>query len=241
MNLLAIYDWDGEIGVWRHPGRLVRLMQNAGIAPNWLTICERGSNVERCTEISSTLTLRKAIANSPDFEWLALDHVVDGDFSNALSHAVVKESDSKKYTMSLHEPVHQNCRKHLIELSRYIRPKYGFVISMSTHAAIIFSGGGGTVSMDYGTRATADALMHRVLIDKMHLEGFVVDVFGINILSAAHMKMRVGSGNLWSWIEGERVGTLTVITPGVFLWEVAESLRSQARLKLREAGILVSL
>jgi hypothetical protein len=124
----------------------------------------------------------------------------------------------------------------------FVTPRYGFSEINLKGDSYFFHQGQPTSGLDERRLARSEAF-EAVRICKPDDENFLgnrlLDVFELNILSPAHMALRVFGTSLDDWISAGRRGTLTELKKEVYAWIVPDDIRADIRKAFLSAGYLI--
>jgi hypothetical protein len=237
MHFLSLYGWKGSFNVEGRPELPAALLDGMDANFNKLTVSTRPNGKERRRTLSKKLDLTSAIRQFPDINWFALDEIADGNFLSARSHMAIDEG-RKHYFIGLQTSWEQWALPHLYKITMNVTPVYGFAAAGPVPRVIFYAAGCGTTSMNYDQRKLADSLMHDFILGKRHEEGFMHDLYNLNILSQPHAAMTIGTVPLRDWISLDDRGKLIVINDRVFAWIVPDRVIRNVRETLIKAGII---
>jgi hypothetical protein len=240
IRFLALYGWPEDFPLAEHPDFLVRLVEDAQIRPTKVTIAVPGEKRERRRTLYKNSKLLDVVSPFVGYDWIALDDPIDGNFLNVRSHLAFVAT-RRKYLIAKHhsEFAVEEAASHVRMVCERMTPRYGFLHSEIGAAALSFSSGIASTSLNYETRAKVDALGHSLRRTKEHLSGKLHDVYALNVLSPLHLQRIVQGRPLGAWINSGGRGELRDAAPEVFLWIVPADVRPAVRATLLKEGALL--
>ena len=124
----------------------------------------------------------------------------------------------------------------------FVTPRYGFSEINKHGDSYLFHRGQPTSGLDEQRLARSEAF-EAVRVCKPGDENFLgqrlLDIFELNILSPAHMALRVFGTSLDDWISSGKRGTLTELKKEVYAWIVPNDIRPEIRKAFLSAGYLI--
>ncbi len=241
LRFLAVYGWHEDFDLAKHPGVLVRFVEDARITPNKLTVYVPEENKERRRTLHKKHRLLDIVTPFTSYDWIALDEPIDGDFRNVRSHLNFNGKE-RRYSVAKLQTGFSTSELvcHLRLLCEFVTPRYGFSHLERGLAALAFPFGTSTTSLSREDSRRVHDLGHSLRRTQEHLKGKLHDVYDLNVLSPAHLDQRIEGEPLRDWIEKGARGELLSVKEDVFAWIVPDEIRPVVRRTLFDEGALIA-
>lgn len=240
MDVLVIYGWGGNFCCEERPYILTDIIDNLESEPNKLSVSVRPKGKEYRATLSKNKPADVAIGKYKDIERISLDRISDGNFLNTEFHLSIREGNTRRYVVGINRNWEDWSISHIRFLARFISPKYGFIVSGSVPDALFYVSGVATSAMSREWKMGADSLMREVIHHHRYLDGFIHDVYALNIISCAHMNRVVDGKRISSWLDSGEWGQVLTAGMDAYIWLVPPDMRNFIMDKLKSAGILLT-
>jgi hypothetical protein len=241
VRVLAIYDWQENFDLSKHPETVVAWCESAKLSPNKVGFRLSGQQKMRSRTVFKKSRLVDVISEFDDYVDLELDDIRGTHYLRPNSHlSFVPEY--KRYVVARKESEFSIADEisHLRLVCQSITPRYGFSNIGEGAIPIFATSGIASTSMRHDEWTRTTDLGRMLSYSKQHQSGKLHDVYELNILSSAHLKATLRGGALCSWIDSGARGQLDKINEDVFAWVVPDSVRSDVRSMLFGEGLLVA-
>ncbi len=219
----------------------MELIEDAGITPNKIAIFVPGENEFRRRTLSKRTTLLDIISPFTNYNSIAFDEPINGNFLNVKSHMSVSLERNRYIIAKFRSHFNTNdVIQNIRAACKYVTPRYGFSHSEIGPLALAFPAGVGITRIDRDTLKRIDSLGHSLRRTNEHLAGKLHDVYGVNVLSPLHLERQVEGQSLRDWIGAGARGDLLTIKDEVFAWIVPDSVRPAVRATLFSEGALIA-
>ncbi len=245
---IALYDWEGDLDVRDFHAIALSFFELSSVAPN--DACITRSNKEIAGSPEKIAKLLAAETQSAQTE-LCLYHLppkakefmVDWDVMAESMYAQGSKDIFLGCDWTLANVDLKLCLPLFHAFARHIKLRYGigfhrtFRLGPAPYALGIITG------LDYSDKE-ADRIgswFKEQMNRNRHLQGYLRDVYPLNVLSAPHLAQPVAGVPLGQWIAAspER-GTLTSLPNDAWLWLVEEQHIDIVRSELIAAGLLIA-
>ncbi len=240
---LALYDWNADFDICKHPELLVKLIENFEMRPTSISFGLHNGKSRR-SRIYPTTDLLKACSRFDDYKYNSICAPIERDYFNlrfGLGFSMYAKRRIYDAQMDANLWSVPQVLDQVRLISRYFTPVYGFSHVKPTFYVGTFSAGTGSSDVSWETRKRAHAMgeMLSEFGTRAHLSGGLHDIYELNVLSPAHLQKETLAGQtLAGWIKSGAHGQLIEISSKIHVWLVPDDIRPTIRQRFLSAGLL---